>query len=586
MDNGVPIPFVADPNNPDISYQLGFALSASVRAEIEDFEPSIIHITCPDCTALHLIQYARRKEIPLMGTYHSNIPEYMEHYPGLSWLKHILGAFFRHQYNFLQALYVPTPFIQKHLIDTYHMDSATSLGIWGRGVDIDKFNPGHRSFKYRHSLGIADDTVVLCWVGRLVPEKRPDIFANVVRRLHARNLNFHALVIGAGPNEDDVKYLPNTTFCGWMNADQLSVAYASCDAFLFPSAVETFGNVTLEAASSGLPVVVEAGCSGHLVRKGDLSNGFACPEGNENAFFQATLELVVNDKLRASCSRNGRRLAESLEKRTVVRAMLDNYSHVTDQFYTEYGGRHAHRDDVYRKPDSFVGGNTPRPLLLVMVEYLFIVLFQVIWNMTSMFMYMHETFSTLGGVSTNFSSEETTVAATASHSSGSTSTSTNTSDRQHPSHSQKGTIVELTDIEIGGEEAGGLLANSSSLASEEDETDSRASLPQQQEGDETAPLLGDSRVSHALAKGFIRVMEFQCRMESHLRNACSRSCCHPAGMRVQLKRKNSSFALPDLGGGCRPEEAIELTVTSMVGSGSSSVEGQLRQRDVVMEGVI
>jgi glycosyltransferase involved in cell wall biosynthesis len=182
MDNGIPIPFVSDPNNPEIAYQLGFALSTAVKAEIEDFEPSIIHISCPDSTALHLIQFARQYEIPIMGTYHSNIPEYMAHYPGLSWLGHVLAAFFRHQYNFLQALYVPTPFIQKHLIQKYRMDSVTTLGIWGRGVDTVKFHPDLRCQKYRHGLGIADDTVVLCWAGRLVPEKRPDIFARVVRR--------------------------------------------------------------------------------------------------------------------------------------------------------------------------------------------------------------------------------------------------------------------------------------------------------------------------------------------------------------------------------------------------------------------
>jgi hypothetical protein len=59
LDNAVPIPFLNDPNNPDISYQLGFALSRSVLEELADFEPSIIHVTCPDCTALHLIHYAR-----------------------------------------------------------------------------------------------------------------------------------------------------------------------------------------------------------------------------------------------------------------------------------------------------------------------------------------------------------------------------------------------------------------------------------------------------------------------------------------------------------------------------------------------
>merc|ERR1712226_479962 len=122
------------------------------------------------------------------------------------------------------------------------------------------------------------------------PEKRPDIFCKVIRKLHQRKIPFKALVVGKGPVEEEVKGLPNTVFAGWMSGDDLSTAYASCDVFLFPSAVETFGNVTLEAASSGLPLVVESGCSGHLVNHG--VNGFACLDGNVDAYFDGTLCLL------------------------------------------------------------------------------------------------------------------------------------------------------------------------------------------------------------------------------------------------------------------------------------------------------
>ena len=121
LDNSVEIPFINDPTTPALSYHVGFSLSNKVKQEIEVFEPSIIHITCPDVTCLHLIQYARNKELPLMGTYHSNIPEYMEHYPGIGWVKFALGAFFRHEYNFLQHLYVPTPYIRQHLVESWNL---------------------------------------------------------------------------------------------------------------------------------------------------------------------------------------------------------------------------------------------------------------------------------------------------------------------------------------------------------------------------------------------------------------------------------------------------------------------------------
>ena len=492
MDNAKPIPFLHDPNDPELTYQVGFNLSPAVKAQIDNFEPSIIHITVPDCTALHLVEYARQKELPIMGTYHSNIPEYMDHYPGLSWLKPILGSFFRHQYNFMQALYVPTPFIQKHLQDNWQLEKATKLGVWGRGVDIEKFHPHHRldqgGQKFRSQLGLDPATPIVTWVGRLVPEKRVDIFCDTVRRLHQQGLDFHAVVIGAGPCEEEIRGLPKTTFCGWMSAEQLAVAYASSDVFLFPSSVETFGNVTLEAMASGLPVVVEAGCSGHLVEEG--VNGYAIEAGDATGFFEATADLVRDADKRNAFRQASRAKAEMLEKRTVVRQMLQNYQTLTQEFYTEHGGRHANRDAQW----SFKAGNHPRPVLLVAVEYLFIVLFQVLWNMSQMVVWVQEAIvKRRGGAA---------VVATAN-------------------------TVALEDATATPEEE---VPQPTKPASSK----SMAAAPQ------NANQKGCcSNTSVAMAVSFIRMMELICRLESMARNGTTRAWQCPRGVMMRIKRKKS-----------------------------------------------
>ena len=58
MDNALPIPFLDDPDRPELSYQMGFSLSPKVKSQIDVFEPTLVHITVPDCTTLHIIQYA------------------------------------------------------------------------------------------------------------------------------------------------------------------------------------------------------------------------------------------------------------------------------------------------------------------------------------------------------------------------------------------------------------------------------------------------------------------------------------------------------------------------------------------------
>mmetsp|Transcript_17178 Transcript_17178/g.16625 ORF Transcript_17178/g.16625 Transcript_17178/m.16625 type:complete len:523 (-) Transcript_17178:162-1730(-) len=337
---------------------------------MEEFAPTLIHITCPDCTGLHVIEYARTKELPLMGTYHSNIPDYFDHYPGMAWLKPILWGFFKQSYNFMQRLYVPTPFIQKNLVEQQELDRLTDIGVWGRGVDLCKFSPRYRSSIFRQKLGIQDNIPVILFVGRLVPEKRPDIFANVIKRLHRQQVAYHAIVVGAGASEHLVENLPNTTCLGWLDGEKLSEAYASSDIFLFPSSVETFGNVTLEAAASGLPLVVESGCSGHLVKEG--LNGFGCEAGDENSFYGATLRLCLDQQIRESFSNESIAVGESMEQRRISRIMINNYHDVTKEFYTKYLGHHGERDTAYTKEGSFIAGTEPRPIGFGYVEYLFV----------------------------------------------------------------------------------------------------------------------------------------------------------------------------------------------------------------------
>ena len=62
--------------------------------------------------------------------------------------------------------------------------------------------------------------------------------------------------MGDGPEEAYLRnQLPDAVFAGMRRGESLATHYASADLFLFPSCTETFGNVTLEAMASGLPLV-------------------------------------------------------------------------------------------------------------------------------------------------------------------------------------------------------------------------------------------------------------------------------------------------------------------------------------------
>src|SRR6185503_4110875 len=107
-----------------------------------------------------------------------------------------------------------------------------------------------------------------------------------------------AVIVGDGPERSRLEEaLPNAVFTGHLKGEALATAYASSDIFLFPSDTETFGNVTLEALSSGLPAVVaNATGSNDLVEDG--MNGFLARPRDPASFFEHVKRLVLDPEFR------------------------------------------------------------------------------------------------------------------------------------------------------------------------------------------------------------------------------------------------------------------------------------------------
>lgn len=208
-------------------------------------------------------------------------------------------------------------------MDDWGYGTCAELYEWGRGVDLKVFTPDRRSTAFRESKNMLETDVVVIWVGRLVPEKRPDIWLNTVKRLQNEGLPVKAMVVGNGTYEKTLAQLKNVSCCGWLSGSALGEAYASSDVLLFPSDVETFGNVTLEALASGCPCVVEEKCGGHLVQHG--VNGFTCPAGDFEAFYQATKRIVQDVAMRKQMAQKAREGSWSFERHKIMQQMLENY---------------------------------------------------------------------------------------------------------------------------------------------------------------------------------------------------------------------------------------------------------------------
>jgi glycosyltransferase involved in cell wall biosynthesis len=266
------VPSIKMPGRPE--YRISVGMNPAAVEELDRFKPTIVHIATPDLVGLQALLYARVQKIPVVASYHTHFSSYLGFYD-LDRFEAAMWRYLRWFYARCEHLYVPSlsmvSVLKEHGIQK-------GIELWPRGVDIVAFSPEKRSMEWRRELGFTDDMVVIAYISRLVIEKGLDVFADVVRRLLDDGLNVRSLIVGEGPAGAMLKEkLPEAVFLGHLQGDELSVAYASSDLFLFPSETETFGNVTLEAMASGVPTLcADATGSNSLVlhdRTGFLSKG-------------------------------------------------------------------------------------------------------------------------------------------------------------------------------------------------------------------------------------------------------------------------------------------------------------------------
>lgn len=277
----ISVPSIPIPIAGRSEYRIPFGLIGQSRRAFEEFNANIVHVSSPDRASRHAAKWARDRDIPVLATVHTRFETYPQYYH-MTFLEPIVEAWLRKLYRKCDALMAPSEGMVEVLRrQRMHRD----IGIWSRGVDREQFNSGRRDLAWRRSLGIADSDAVLGFLGRLVMEKGIDAFADTVDELKRRRIAFKVLVLGDGPARGWFEErMPDAHFAGYLMGDELARAIASMDVFFNPSITETFGNVTLEAMASGLPVVaaratgatslVRDGETGRLVAPNDVA-GFA-----------------------------------------------------------------------------------------------------------------------------------------------------------------------------------------------------------------------------------------------------------------------------------------------------------------------
>ncbi|WP_341526298.1 glycosyltransferase family 1 protein [Nostoc sp. UHCC 0302] len=290
---------------------------------LEEFQPDIIHVVNPAVLGLSGIFYSKILKIPLVASYHTHLPQYLQHY-GLGMLEGLLWELLKGAHN-QAALNLCTSTAMVEELTTHGIER---VDLWQRGVDTELFQPDLASLEMRSRLSQNHpESPLLLYVGRLSAEKEIERIKPILQAIPEARL----ALVGDGPHRQALqKHFAgtNTNFVGYLMGRELGSAFASADAFIFPSRTETLGLVLLEAMAAGCPVVAaRSGGIPDIVTDG--VNGYLFdPKADIQEAISATIRLLQQKQQRDTIRQNARSEAEKWGWAAATRQLQNYYQKV------------------------------------------------------------------------------------------------------------------------------------------------------------------------------------------------------------------------------------------------------------------
>jgi glycosyltransferase involved in cell wall biosynthesis len=179
--------------------------------------------------------------------------------------------------------------------------------------------------KFRQHLGLSPSDTLVLSVGLRIPRKGVDTFVNMSNRFKDRP-SVRFVWVGASEPllEDALVTTPtgNVLFAGHVPFEEIIGVYSAADVFVFPTRAESYGNVMLEAASCGCPLLIRD----IPVYEDWVQDGRHCLKARSDEEFVEKLDAILCDaSLRGRLSEGARALAADHDMKKTAAMLKELY---------------------------------------------------------------------------------------------------------------------------------------------------------------------------------------------------------------------------------------------------------------------
>ncbi|MDQ3690224.1 MAG: glycosyltransferase [Chloroflexota bacterium] len=239
---------------------------AAAAREARAFAPDLVHAHSPFVTGLLARRLAGSVGAPLVFTHHTRFADYA-HYAGplATYAGRLTDAYLRRFWRACAAIVAPSDDLGDAIRAGVDGDRPERVHVIPTGVDVAAIRAS-TAIDARRAAGWPVDAVIVASLGRLAPEKSPEILLEAFARAATREARLRLLVVGGGPSEARLRARAISSamegrvlFTGSLLRPAALAWIAGADILLFTSRTETQGLVLAEALSAGVPAIAVEG---------------------------------------------------------------------------------------------------------------------------------------------------------------------------------------------------------------------------------------------------------------------------------------------------------------------------------------